>query len=139
MSLGGTAGFNKPGIANLAGEAEVNTIESAELLIDLVLSDIEGRDSDSKRIIANRIIDALLPYSNKQQPKQESELQPMTDAEAKEFGSQRFAFGKHCGELFCDNPEYLAWLCDTKRTERIDIHRYLNNPQVKRRRSESDD
>lgn len=111
-----------------------NAGEKAAELIAFISSEAEDCDEIGKRIIANRIMEAVAGWSQPKTPATPAvAIQPMDDAEARRYGKQSLGFGQHADEPIEDVPlEYLCWLADTSRQTWQSLHRYLNSPRIKR-------
>ena len=57
-----------------------------------------------------------------------SDVKPMTDGQAREFGKQVIEFGQHRGRRYDDVPlDYLEWLADRG----VELHRYLLSRRIR--------
>ena len=61
----------------------------------------------------------------------ETELQPMSDWQASDFGARLMMFGKHAGTRIDQVPlEYLIWLAESPDEFRAELRRYLKSKRV---------
>jgi hypothetical protein len=111
----------------------MNAGETGAELVSFILSEASGHDEIGKRIIANRVLEAVAGWLPPKAPTSPpATAQPMDDKEAKEYGKRSLGFGQHANEPIEDVPlEYLCWLADTSRQTWQSLHRYLNNPRIK--------
>jgi len=112
----------------------MNAGETAAELVSFIISEASSYDEIGKRIIANRISEAIAGWLPSKAPVSTPvALQPMDDKEAKEYGKQTLGFGQNAYEPIENVPlEYLCWLADQSRQTWQSLHRYLNSPRIKR-------
>lgn len=104
------------------------TPEQSMQLAVFVVDELAGLEGTELRVAANKVRRAL----NAIDPVEETPvglkdfLAPMGKVEADDFGSHVFDYGKFQGRR-PDNVEYddLAWLCDLRRKNWRELHRYL--------------
>jgi len=103
-------------------------------LVDLIRDEMAPFNDVGRRIIANRVIDLVRVWEEKQKTPQTEPIVPMTEQEMTTFGHTTMKFGKHEGEKIKDVPlSYLVWLADESRQTWRKLHAYLNTPAVKAR------
>lgn len=100
--------------------------QSMELAV-FVVDELAGLEGTELRVAANKVrraLDAIDPVE--EQATAVDDLKPMRKAEAAEFGGRAFEYGKFTGQRPID-VEYddLAWLCDLRRKNWRELHRYL--------------
>jgi len=119
----------------------MNVAKRAEEIIELIVEEAADAGDVGRRIFANRIIKALSGWvpAEKVQP---HEIEPFSDEEAKRYGAELMAFGKHVGErIDTVDLQYLQWLADASRDTWRGLHRFLNNSKIRKKleERESDD
>jgi hypothetical protein len=112
----------------------MNAGEIAAELVGLIVSELEAADETGRRIIANRIVEAIAGWLPPQaQRPAAASTKPMTDAESVRYGNERMRFGEFTGWRVEDVPlSYLSWLADASRQTWSELHRYLRSPRIQR-------
>lgn len=114
----------------------MNVPEIAKELVGMIELEVSDLDELGRKILARRILDCLRPWLLTETAKPDP-LEPFTDEEARRFGAELMAFGKHAGERIDSvDLEYLLWLADASRTTWRGLHRYLNSPRIKAERAD---
>lgn len=118
----------------------MNVTETASELVNLILQEMSLLDdADAKRIIANRVSEAVEPFCSKRPLPNPDGMVPMTDAEARRFGSEPVPFGAYRDADWNTVPlDRLEWYADTARSNWRNLWRYLHSDYVKRERRASE-
>lgn len=118
----------------------MNAAQRARDLLDLIVDECNGMDNIGRRIVANRIVATLVAWLPEEKKSAVAEIvEPFTDEEAKRYGAEVMAFGKHAGErIDAVDLDYLVWLADASRATFRGLHRYLNSPRLKAERAEEE-
>jgi hypothetical protein len=104
------------------------TPEQSTQLAVFVVDELAGLEGTDLRVAANKIRRALnaIDPVEEQATSLKDLLSPMGKVEAETFGGRAFEYGKFTGQRPID-VEYddLAWLCDLRRKNWRELHRYL--------------
>ena len=104
--------------------------ESHEVL-RLETSEFSDEQQDAYWARMYQLIGRTLPKPRPESPKQ-ARPEPMTDAEAKQFGRRKMPWGKFCGLQVGEAPiDYLLWL-DEQRGFCYELRRYILSDYAQR-------
>jgi hypothetical protein len=109
-------------------------------LIDLINSELERlNNEDERRIVCNRIRDAIAWRCSPSPKPVAQPIKPMTERERMDFEQRVMPFGVYDGHTIVDVPlQYLCHLTDPSPFI-SDVKRYLANATVKRMMGQEDD
>jgi uncharacterized protein (DUF3820 family) len=116
----------------------INARQEAEQVLDLMSSTAEQIMQEHGRSAAEAYWTAIRRYfldiyeRDRKAKATRLSVDPMTNAESREFGDERMPFGKHSGQRIDEVPrEYLDWL-DGQPDFRRELARYLRSDRIMR-------
>lgn len=114
----------------------MNTGERADVLTELILSEVDGTWTPVERyLFLSRLARCLdgLGWEPRQKSDDAKRPEPMSDMQAKAFESERVPFGKYEGWIVRNVP-LSYWVSLTDPSDWIkEVRRYVGNSDVKRR------